>query len=290
MAATKASAFALCSSCRASISSSLPFLRTYTTSSRRSISPWSKSRSSQRQRAYATTSDASAKPPPWPKSPAPTPYEIFGIDRGSPYNKRRFHELVKLYHPDTQPSRGSPAASLPPTTRTDRYRLVVAANDLLSDPTKRRLYDHHGVGWDHGRGPGFEDMRTRDREWRHRPGSAARNATWEDWQRWHEEQRGHGGRPEPLFMSNGMFALLVVSMCMIGAMAQKNRAQSAGEQYVDWAERRNADIGQTMMQTTRASAGMSREERVESFLRERENTGYRYVPNKYDAGARDEGP
>jgi predicted ArsR family transcriptional regulator len=132
-------------------------------------------------------------------------------------------------------------------------------------------------------------MRNRDREWRYRPGNAARNATWEDWQQWHEERQGRG-RPEPLFMSNGMFALLVVSMCMIGAMAQKNRAQVAGDQFVDWADRRNADIGQQMKRSTRAAEGLSREERVESFLRERENTGYRYAPTtKYDAGARNEG-
>lgn len=203
--------------------------------------------------------------------------------RREPYAKSRFHQLVKLYHPDVS----SPStAALPQATRVERYRLVVAANDLLSDPSRRQMYDDHGAGWSHGRG-GYADgdLRGRDRDWRYREGSAARNATWEDWEAWHQEQRRrqYGGEPpKPVYMSNGMFAALVVAMCMVGAMAQKNRAMAVGEQYVEFTQGRNADIGQQVRTAAGASMGRSREERIEAFVRDRENTSFRYRPNRYE--------
>lgn len=201
------------------------------------------------------------------------------MSRHEPYNKRRFHQLVKLYHPDMNPA-ASPVSA---TTRTERYRLVIAANDLLGDPSKRQRYDRSGAGWAHDREP---DLRERDHEWRQQPNSPARNATWEDWEAWHQEERrrryGGGEPPRPLYMSNGLFATLVVAMCFVGAMAQKSRAQAVGEQYVEFTQDRNADIGRAMQRTTSAAAGRSREERIDSFVRDRENVSYRYRPTKYD--------
>lgn len=203
--------------------------------------------------------------------------------RRDPYTKRRFHQLVKLYHPDTTPPSASPVISQ--ADRVERYRLVVAANDLLSDPERRRIYDEHGAGWSHAGGHA-PDLRERDRDWRYQPGSAARNATWEDWEEWHQEQRRrrYGGEPpRPVYMSNGLFATLVVAMCFVGAMAQKNRAMAIGDQYVEFTQDRNADIGRAMQRSTTAAAGRSRDERIDTFVRERENTEFRYRPSKYDA-------
>ncbi|KAM3544260.1 hypothetical protein ARSEF1564_002882 [Beauveria bassiana] len=253
-----------------------------------------------RRRTYATTSspsspsDSTPPPPSWPSSPNPTPYDIFGMCRRDPYTKRRFHQLVKLYHPDMTPpptpaASASAATPLSPAVRTERYRLVIAANDLLSDPSKRQLYDLHGAGWYHGGAP---DLRQRDRDWRYQTNSPARNATWEDWEAWHQEQRRQrygGAPPKPVYMSNGLFATLVVAMCFVGAMAQKNRALAIGEQYVEFVEDRNADIGRAMQRSTSASAGRSREERIDSFVRDRENVAYRYRPSKYDAPDVDDG-
>ncbi|PYI04650.1 hypothetical protein BO78DRAFT_420394 [Aspergillus sclerotiicarbonarius CBS 121057] len=89
---------------------------------------------------------------PWPSPSDLTPYNILGLQPGDPYNKGTFYDLDKIYHPDryqTVPS------DLPPTIREHRYRLVVAAHELLSNPHKRLTYDHYGVGWGgaHGRGP-----------------------------------------------------------------------------------------------------------------------------------------
>ncbi|KID88366.1 Heat shock protein DnaJ [Metarhizium guizhouense ARSEF 977] len=237
----------------------------------------------QPSRCYATRPPKpnDPSPPPWPRSPHPTPYEIFGMQRGAPYTKRRFYQLVKLYHPDTHDKDALPSSSpqqISHATRLERYHLVVAANNLLSDPNKRRLYDHHGIGWTAGhRAP---DLREADKAWRHRPGNASRNATWEDWEQWRNERDGKPS--EPMYMSNGTFAALVVCMCMIGALAQMNRAEAAGEQYVDFVQQKDWAIGQKMRENTMASAGRTKDERVDTFLRDRENLSFDFQPAKYD--------
>lgn len=235
-------------------------------------------------RCYAARTPPNPDPwdaPSWPRSAHPTPYEIFGIQRGTPYNKRRFYQLVKLYHPDTHDSAvaSTPSQGLSHATRLERYHLVVAANELLSDPVKRRLYDHHGIGWTDGhRAPNLGEV---DREWRNQPGNASQNATWEDWERWRRERAGTAG--EPMYMSNGMFATLVVCMCMIGALAQMNRAEATGEQYVDFVQHKDSAIGQKMRDNTTAAAGRTKDERVDTFLRDRENLSFDFQPGKYDA-------
>ncbi|KAK2595399.1 J domain-containing protein 1 [Conoideocrella luteorostrata] len=236
-------------------------------------------------RRYATrpTESDHSEVPHWPRSPRPTPYEIFGIQRGAPYTKRRFYQLVKLYHPDTRgpaASTGSSSADqLSNAARLERYRLVVAANDILSDPQKRRLYDHHGIGWIDGHRS--HDLREADEAWRHQPGNASRNATWEDWERWRDARDGKPG--ETMYMSNGVFAALVVCLCMIGALAQMNRAESVGEQYVDFVQQKDSAIGRKIRENTVAASGRTKDERVGSFLRERENLLFDFQPGKLDS-------
>ncbi|QUC23143.1 uncharacterized protein UV8b_07384 [Ustilaginoidea virens] len=231
------------------------------------------------RRHYAAPAPDPPDLPPWPRSPHPTPYEILGLPRGAPYSKRRFYQLVKLYHPDAHERVAATGAhNISSAARLERYRLVVAANELLGDAAKRRLYDRHGVGWTDGaRGP----RREADRAWRHRPGNASRNATWEDWQRWRDER---DGRAERVYVSNGTFAALVVCMCMVGALAQMNRAEALGEQHAGFAQQRDWAVGQQMRDGTLAAEGRSKGERVDCFLRERGNAAFGYRPGKFDEG------
>lgn len=133
----------------------------------------------------------------------PTPYAIFAQSPTEPYSKRRFYELVKLYHPDRL--KHSPISlTHSPTELTERYRLVIAANVILSSPSKRALYDRSGHGWleafdvseAYGGKDGSYKYGTHHR-WR-TDGSAAYNwpvdqdpmynATWEDWERWYRAE------------------------------------------------------------------------------------------------------
>jgi hypothetical protein len=279
-----------------------------------------------RCRFYAThqSKDDRDHLPDWPRNPHPTPYEIFDIARSAPYTKKRFYQLVKLYHPDKHHSSqrptddsASPSSNLRPSTaegihpapaaesgsgppphpslhitssaRLERYRLVVAANDLLSSPSKRHLYDTHGVGWLPSSDPlshhSHADLRRADRAWRSNPNSAAHNATWEDWERWHAQQHpdaSHGER-RPRFMSDSTFASLVVLLCLIGALAQKSRAQTIGAEFMEMKSQQHANIGHQLGQRGKVTASMGRDERISAFVLERENSNYQLVPGKHDS-------
>lgn len=83
-------------------------------------------------------------------------------------------------------------------------------------------------------------------------------------------------------MSNGMFAAAVITAAFIGCVLHLNRGRELGQEYVQYSAQRNADIGNTIRQSAMASAGRSRDDRIEGFLRERENTVYNYAPRKYE--------
>jgi hypothetical protein len=253
------------------------------------------------KRRYATVNEANekkwsdVKPSPddgiheWPKTPQPTPYQVLGVSKSAVYDKRRFYDLVKLYHPDTHErhnsaSDPSPSSSsslvnqLPNSTRLERYRMIVAANELLSNTSKRRMYDSYGLGWSHGdRAISLRDI---DKNWRFQEGTAANNATWEDWERWREAQEGKSS--EPLFMSHGAFATIVVTICLVAAIAQTNRAESSSSMYSGWVADHNTNVERRLQRHDIVVAGLNKDERVNHFLRERENVNYQFMPIKYE--------
>lgn len=212
--------------------------------------------------------------PSWPTTTNPTPYEIFDQSRTAPYSKKKFYSLVKHYHPDRHAHATS--TTLSRATKLERYRLLVAANTILSDPAKRRAYDLYGAGWGPGGANSSNDMsnsewREADRAWRRQPGSAAGNATWEDWERWHE-QNGTGGKrkQEPLYMSNGLFVVALAAFVVLGGWGQATRAGNHSVQLIEMRENSSQNISEDMWRRRQEKAILSREDRVEMFLRQRE--------------------
>lgn len=206
---------------------------------------------------------------PWPAAQEPTPYDIFHISKGSPYDKARFFELVKLYHPDR--NHHTHHDGIPHPMKLERYRLVVAANTILSDPAKRRLYDVYGAGWG-GKSDMESNHREADRAWRQKPGNASMNATWEDWERWYEQRDGK--KQEPVFMSNGGFVGVIALLVLIGGWGQATRAGKHSMHLVDMRDEKDQVISHEMQQRLAENTGKSREARVEKFLRQREGWGY----------------
>ncbi|KAI0104740.1 hypothetical protein GGR51DRAFT_227062 [Nemania sp. FL0031] len=206
----------------------------------------------------------------WPLGLHPTPYEILAHPRDARYNKALFYELVKIYHPDRNHNHTTADSVLPQAVRLERYRLVVAANEILSDDTKRKAYDLYGAGWVGSRS--LQSLyREADRSWRNEPGNASGNATWEDWERWRRERNGEKKPQTPVFMSNELFVIVLCSFVVAGSFAQARRASATTSNVVEMREQKHAAISHDIRRRQNEQAPLNRHERVESFLRQRDS-------------------
>lgn len=250
-------------------------------------------------RNYAAVNSTNESKHDWPSNAFPTPYQIFNCKRGAPYSKARFYELVKLYHPDHFQQRRNEGLDIPDPVRLERFRLIVAANAILSDPAKRATYDRSGAGWNLA--PVWETTRTNasQRGWRTGreghgsfarqhygkggPNDPAQNATWEDWERWyqHRTHTGTGGGGEhqgPLYTSNGTFVTIVFILMSAGALMNISRANINGHNFLEQRDIRHAEISREWAKRKREVAVLgSKEERVQAFLKNRGPVEYGFV-------------
>lgn len=257
------------------------------------------------RRAYATATPPN-DPYRWPPSAYPTPYEIFELPPGAPYSKRRYVELVKLYHPDLGAS--CPHVHLTPELRTDRFCLIVAAHSILSDASKRAAYDRFGVGWQHRHRPtlaqsGFRDGPATAKWWAEREGfrppayahvygthsrdDPANNATWEDWEQWYQRRAYSaaasgragaagvhvGGQQEEIYTDNRVFIMAVVLFALAGAFAEVKFANATGTEIMDYSDKQSQELRLDMDRRRDRAVPLNelnKEERIERFLRIRD--------------------
>jgi hypothetical protein len=83
-------------------------------------------------------------------------------------------------------------------------------------------------------------------------------------------------------MPNGLLAILVATACVAAAMVQGSRAESAGVYYVESQAQQHAAIGNDVRRSAQASAGLTQDQRVDRFLRDRENVAYAFMPRHVD--------
>ncbi|KAK2608549.1 hypothetical protein QQS21_002895 [Conoideocrella luteorostrata] len=164
-------------------------------------------RSSSSRRRRSSSSLKHAVSSGWPNSTAPTPHEILGIERGDPYSKARFNELVKQYHPDLAETKNVPRA-----VSLERYHLVVAAHKLLSDPYKRGLYESHSHGWAY---PSHSSSESNKNVSPWSPGEAC------------QEGRPSPMQWRPIYRSNAAFAMFLIALSMLGAIFQLKRLRKS---------------------------------------------------------------
>jgi curved DNA-binding protein CbpA len=150
----------------------------------------------------------------------------------------------------------------------ERYRLIVTAHDILTDPAKRKLYDLYGTGWI-SQAEQEERFRAAARNWRNQPGNASMNATWEDWERWYEERDGRK-KQEPLYMSNRGFVGVIILFMMIGGWGQATRAGSHGSSLIELRDQQHDSIRRNLSWKEAQVSGLSKERRIENFLKQRD--------------------
>lgn len=211
----------------------------------------------------------------WPEvtsaNTIPTPYQIFNQKKGSSYSKERFYQLVKIYHPDRHDQNIS-HAGLSYATKLERYRLVVAANDILSDPVKRGAYDLYGAGWN-GQPEVERGTSEGGKGWGKEPNGPSQNATWEDWERWYK--RDAEGPQEPRFVSNGAFVGLIVTLAVLGGIGQATRVGNYSTTFLEQRDALHDSVSKDLMRRRRETSSIgNREERVHTFLIQRDPVAY----------------
>lgn len=302
------------------------FCSHYTTSTSPAVLPIPRARPAQcrdkkrqrtgvQQRSYATVDGKKAYDfrdnMNWPchrepsqSSRTPSPYDILEVERGAVYSKHKFYELVKIYHPDRHGSAGpdQPIHTLSRIERLDRYRLVVQAHEILSDPARRRAYDVSGAGW----GSKAAATTTYARGFSSgNPESPYANATWEDWERWYAKTaHPHSAGPQTYkgtYFNHNAFASFVIIVAVISGVLQATHAGTSASSVEERAKAFTAQTHKFMNDRKVENAqyletegthgtpepvvpvlGASADERVRHFLARRD-------PNRYGLKEEEEG-
>lgn len=69
-------------------------------------------------------------------------YQILGVDKKASQSdiKKAYRKLARKFHPDLNPN---------DTKAKDKFQEINEANEVLSDPEKRKKYDEYGEHWKH---------------------------------------------------------------------------------------------------------------------------------------------
>ncbi|OZJ03787.1 hypothetical protein BZG36_03009 [Bifiguratus adelaidae] len=175
------------------------------------------------RRLFATPSDD--RPPDslrYKYRPAKTPFEALGLPATASTQmvKKTYYQLCKLYHPD--------ALGLDKDSQDakETFNQIVRAYEVLSDPSRRRLYVQHGIGWDAlSPYPGATSHPSQASAWTpgHRPASYT-NAYWAKSNTFHDDPTYKGGEwydpKNPRFFSNPAFASIIAALVVLGAAIQ----------------------------------------------------------------------
>lgn len=221
-------------------------------------------------KTYATAVDPPEHEYSWPSTPSFTPYEVLNIHRSAPYSKHRYYDLVKIYHPDRPYNEHPLCKNITPKVRLQRYRIVVAAHEILSDPDRRAAYDQFGTGWIHNP-TRYGTVADATAAWGSYGPTIYANATWEDWERWHNR---HGEKQQNV-VDHRTFTRLVILLALFGGAVQASWITQLNSGY----EQRLREVSEDSMRFLSGRRQHtvqqmpSNDARVQSFLIRRDPTG-----------------
>ncbi|KAK6841011.1 hypothetical protein PG989_005645 [Apiospora arundinis] len=214
----------------------------------------------------------------WPSISDCNPYAILEQPRGGPYNKRRFYELVMVYHPDRWIH--GEYHGISKAMRIERYGLILAANAILSDPVKRRAYDERGVGWTLGGSHEASGRIHPQRKTATRHSSSSMNATWEDWETWRDKDykathgysdgwRTNGSQQQTVFICNRRFVLTFLHLASTGSCLMLLAVWTRAKKMSDHQLRTHETLLDELRDMRNSEVRLSRQERINLFLRRR---------------------
>lgn len=222
---------------------------------------------------------------PWPAHQFPTPYEIFHVDRSASQSdiKRRYYELVKIYHPDRTAN--------PSAAENERFHKIVAANALLCDTSKRNAFDTYGIGWQwtgvgrHARVYAGQMQGSRfDQYNRRRRADHAETAPWDHFYTGNRTQAG-GSAGETRYTSNTNFIGFLVFLSAIGAVVQAARLGKASADINERSDRQHFNTARDLAESRRLARDLGKDERRRLFLAHRSGdaSGYGNISSTGDA-------
>jgi len=96
-------------------------------------------------------------------------YKILGVEKSATQDeiKKAYRKLAMKHHPDRNAGKKS---------SEEKFKEITEANEVLSDPDKRKKYDTLGSNWNqyqHTGGQGFDDFSSRFGGGRRQPGSGS---------------------------------------------------------------------------------------------------------------------
>src|SRR5690606_18101277 len=88
-------------------------------------------------------------------------YKILEVDKNATQDQIRsaYRKLARKYHPDLNPN---------DATAHKKFQQINEANEVLSDPEKRKKYDRYGADWKHA--DQFEQAKKQQGQQRHSAG------------------------------------------------------------------------------------------------------------------------
>ncbi|KAI5288892.1 hypothetical protein KEM54_004725 [Ascosphaera aggregata] len=213
----------------------------------------------------------------WPTTPNFTPYDVLNQSTSGTYSKSTYFELVKLYHPDLLCNEHPACKGISEDERLRRYHLIVAAHEILSDPSKRRAFDQFGDNW-YSRTELFGKDAKRWTE-KHQKANASnpfvyRNGTWEDWQRYYQRNGQNRSSEEGTEVSAQSFRSFILTVVLIMGVTQVLTLGIWSQNDVKAKEfsLRNAQFLEQRKRNTLVEA-VSHHDRVKNFLIARDPRG-----------------